>query len=492
MKEQEIQFDSEFEIEGFFSLTENQSNSLSGILSYSPQGRIKLKIRGISKNEFREDRYYEVIHGNFQSGIKVSLFECYMLSYSASSPVPFFNASFEVCTAFFGKHLQGKKTSDLKFKKMTLYLSHLEEWLFLPPVFDLKEETGLLNFIYDNHPQKNENEYTLTYKHPEIPSFKISIDRVETEIKLFPELNIYSEGYYDRSFKRCCSLSLSCNIEKSFDWFWKVSRKLENFLSLLTDSESRCVKFLLFTNDKENNCLTILRERAHVVYDKKFRSSRMIVSYKSIEKIFKEILETWFKKSDELQPVLDLFFLVKNNTGIAVQTEFLHLVQAVEVFHRKTDSSRYLSEEDFEKLKCKIIKKIKNDLRGVGGFRESFLNKLKYGNELSLRQRLKKIVSSLDEKLYPSDSQGKISLSNLLLENEDVKIIVDKRNELTHKGPKKRGHLEVEKLYYYNTKLSILLSYLILIETGVPKNLVSEGLIREKGHILNKINNISS
>ena len=502
MKEQKIQFDSEFEMEGLFWLSEDQSKQLSGVLSYSPQSGIEVKITGVSeKNDLKENyRYYEVIYGDLQSGFKVSLFECRMSRLHLVTP-DFTNDSifFNVSTAFFtfskfcaprsGKYLEGKKTSDLKFKKMTLYFTHLEEWLSFPHVFDQKDEAALLWSIPRNHPQENSDddyeEYKLTFKHPKMPSFKISIDDIETEISLLSKVEAYDKGRYHRCFMRYCSLNLSCNTKKPYDWFLSVSKKLENFLSLLIDTEVRCLRFWLFTNDKENKRISVLRQRPYFEYDKKFYSTQMIVLYESIEKEFKKILESWFKKYDELQEALDWFFLVKNNNELFVKTKFLHLVQALEVFHQKTDSSGYLPEEDFEKLKCKIIKKIEDDLpEDVEGFKESFRNKLGYGNELSLRKRFKKIVSSIDKDLYPcSFSKEKVSLSDLLFKEKDIiDDIVDIRNKLIH-GGSEEDHLETEKIDCYNIKLSILLSYSILIEIGMPKNLVSKGFVIEKGFI---------
>ncbi|MDE0119569.1 MAG: hypothetical protein OXM55_06130 [Bdellovibrionales bacterium] len=168
--------------------------------------------------------------------------------------------------------------------------------------------------------------------------------------------------------------------------------------------------------------------------------------------------------------------MVANTQNLHVKSQFLHLTQAIEIFHRKkNDSSYYLPVEEFEKFK-KIITATIYNWPPEKQFREAFTQgKLKYANEFSLSTRFKKIISSLETN-FKNNFFGN--------EREFINDVVILRNNLIHQGSSDTDQSELKKLLKYTMQLSILLSYLILTEIGIPKALVSKNLInRRKNHL---------
>ena len=464
MQIQDIQFDSEFNIKGVWWLPD-KNNEVSGSLSYSVRDGIKLETsltRDKNNNliEFQK-RYQPIIYGRLVSGLKVSLFECkqthdYSLMDQNEKHI---SQKFYISTVFFGTFLK-EEESQLNFKKMTVYFSHLEEWL----------STG--GVISDNRQSLQEKSkgdgFTLTYRRPTLPSF--TIEEIGSKVELRSELKVPNKGWHHYSLVHKCSLTISPYKKKSFSWFSQIALDFENFLSLLSDTESQCTKMLLYTTDTKDNYVSVLHQIMNPIHRVEFLSSlEMIISFREIQESFEEILKLWFKKSNELRPVFDLFFSVRNNKNLYVQSQFLHLTQAIEIFHREIDPSTYLLDQDFETFK-NTIKDTNEKWPFSQEFQTSFLNRLEHANEFSLRTRLKKIILSLDSKLSKEFFHDK---------NKFIQDVIYYRNKLTHHGPNKKDQLG-KKLYYYNIKLSLLLSYLILTEIGIAKELVSQGLIRRR------------
>jgi ApeA N-terminal domain 1 len=69
-----------------------------------------------------------------------------------------------------------------------------------------------------------------------------------------------------------------------------------------------------------------------------------------------------------------------------LEQRFLNIAQAVESYHRRRSDKKDLSEEDHEKRLEKILAGTPQE------YKKWLSDKLKYSNELSLRQRLKDLL----------------------------------------------------------------------------------------------------
>ena len=459
-----IQFNSKLEIKGNWWLPGDPRKKVAGTLSYSPGNSIKLKVESfISKKN--QNGYEKAIHGVSIDGIKISLFECCRVN-SVSSSIGYSSHSFYISIAFFGAHFQEKEISNLKFEKMILYFSNFEDWLGAYAI----SHNG-----YDSKMRNNKGDgFALTYKRPSLPSFKIQENKLE--IKLCSEVTISHNSRHHKELIHKCSLCINPEKEKLFDWFQKTANDLKDFLSLVSDTQSLYTQMLLYFKDKTENYVSVLHSVMDPSYkiNKTLHPSQMIVSFPQIKENFEEIIDLWFKKSNKLRPVFDLFFSLRRNKKLYVESQFLSLIQAVEIFHREKASSsksKYVEEKEFDKFKEKIESAIQ-DWPDKNGLKESFSQRLKYANEYSLRQRLKEIFNSLDD-----------GFLDVFFKNDEqfIKDVIILRNNLTHRGPKK-GKDYRNKLDRCKIRLSVLLSYLILNEIKVPVNLIVEGLIRKRKH----------
>ena len=456
MKKSEVRFDKEFEVEGTWWLPENQDNKVSGKLSYLVSGGIKLEVF----NKFQD--FPKVVHGTLTYGLQVSLIGCYpenTLLIISNFNIP---KKFDISMAFFGKHFNEKKISELNFKKMNLHFTFLD-WFR-----DHGAEFDQMNI-------NNSNNLKFTYQ------YAIKIEEIKTEI-------LYSQTLKPPNGKNIThnnksSLSIIPKTKASFDWFLKVISDLTNFLSLVSDVRNQHTQVLFYTND--NDYVSFLHQLSFPVDKKELNNIRIkMIQFAPIKDKLEDILQLWFKKSNELRPVFDLFFSVVMHPNLYEQSKFIHLSQALEIFHRKTDPF----EKEFKKFKDIVTKDIEN-LTFDEKFKKSVLWKLDSCNKTILSNRLKKVIlpleENLKEQLINPFREGDKKTGNEEKddkrkdEEEFVNDVVNIRNNLTHHNPYNDSPPKRKALHHYTEKLFILLSYLILVEVGFPKDLVSKNFRNE-------------
>lgn len=458
MKKEDVRFDSEFIEKGLWWLPENPKEYFGGILSYSLKEGIRLETWGYSNlSEKQSGTPEKIIHGQLTSGLEVSLFKCYSsFSFSVSSSQRVFCQKFHVSTAFFGQHLKDEE-SKLYFEKMNLQFNYLENWLNIDP----------FPYTYSN------NHFQITYKPPVLSNESIyKVEQIKTTIKLNPKPQMTNKNLNHKTLIYKCSLDINPSKEQNLDWFLQVALDVENFFSLLSNSPIRYVHLSLYI-DSETSTSILYQQINHSNYKKYLDSGA--ISFNSIKKDFNKIFEAYFKLANELRPALDLFFSVIDNKDLYVQSEFLHLIQAIEIFHRKTNNNfncLFLKDEEFKGLKEKITNVFEKfnfkEKKAKNQFKDSFFRKLENVNRksFSLKQRLENIISLLETDLHKSFLKDK---------KEFINDIQEFRNHLTHHGPRKQDRSG--KLKAHTIRLTVILSYLILTEIGIPSKQVSKVLI---------------
>ena len=478
MKKSDVRFDSEFEEEGTWWLPEHQDNKVSGKLSYSIANGIKLKIR--YANNFFNEPYGddpEIINGILTCGLQVSLLKC--LKIHDDNQINFSpnyrkqtTQIFHIPEAFFGKHFNEKEISELNFKKMKLHFTFID-WFR-----DHGEEFNQMNI-------NNSDNLKCTYQ------YAIEIKNIKTKILYSQTLKAPNGENITHNNKS--SLSIIPETKASFDWFLTAASDLANFLSLVSDMRNQYNQVLFYIND--NDYVSFLHQLSFPVDKQELNNIRAkMIQFAPIKDKFADILQSWFKKSNELRSVFDLFFSVVMHPKLYEQSKFIHLTQALEIFYKPQKISPLvpLSKKEFKKSK-NILKKAIQDLNVNEKFKHFASEKLKYWRNspnLSLQKKLKKIISPMEQKLkeqliHPFKEKNKRDddkeKRGNIAENEekflrDIRVI---RNKLTHSNTYNDTLSKRKALSYYTKKLFILLSYLILIEVGFPKDLVSKNFRNE-------------
>ena len=99
----------------------------------------------------------------------------------------------------------------------------------------------------------------------------------------------------------------------------------------------------------------------------------------------------------------------------------LLLTQALEAFHRNVIGGRYLPPEDYESIRLSLVNAIPQGTSK--DHRAALESRIRFGNDPSLRNRLKKLLESVS-----ADTLSLLQIDRKLF----VQDVVDARNDFTH------------------------------------------------------------
>lgn len=167
-------------------------------------------------------------------------------------------------------------------------------------------------------------------------------------------------------------------------------------------------------------------------------------------------MESWLGKSEVLGPVYWLYLGTVYNPQAFLEQQFLSLVQALEVYHRRAMASPELPEEEHERRKEEILDAVPER------HREWLAGRLEYSNEPGLSKRLKEIIRRYPESAFPIVGENSRSRNNFVYK------VVTTRNYRTHfdHSLEDQAAREIGELYEISQKLRKLLEICLLGEIG--------------------------
>ena len=194
----------------------------------------------------------------------------------------------------------------------------------------------------------------------------------------------------------------------------------------------------------------------------------MLFRYQDIRERAEQIINNWLQAYDKFEPALNLYFGVTTGELQYLDTKVLALAQGLESYHRRTSDETRMAKSNFESLRQTLKAQCPEE------HRKWLSEKLNYGNELSLRQRLQRIVEPLKEFIGDKNQQDKLIAS-----------IVDTRNYLTHYDESlKSKAASGDKLIHLYYKMEAIFQLCILQELGFTQTEIES--ILDKSYRLRK------
>ncbi len=140
-------------------------------------------------------------------------------------------------------------------------------------------------------------------------------------------------------------------------------------------------------------CQMLVKNKGIGSAERETHAVLMIASYDEIKSDFGFVLSRWFDRHEKLEPVLDLYFMVLANLVSTIQTRFLLLIQALEVYHARSGffSSTELTTDAHRNRVNAIIDSAPPE------HRDWLRDKLPHLNQKTLAQRISEILSSHGE-----------------------------------------------------------------------------------------------
>lgn len=345
--------------------------------------------------------------------------------------------------------------SNLHFKEITLRFHNLENWIRNRKNFKMN--------IQENYKDFTEYEY-------------INIKLKKFEIN-FILTNLFTSTNISFCIKPNYSIQIIYENLTPIETILKDINIIKKCLTFLMHNETE-IKHMACSIDDEFNPINKIEVQSKFFdrFIEKINSFDILIEFDEIEN--KQLLvSNWFKITEKYKPLLDIYFMNFVNESYT-EYQFLSYTQALESYLRKNEKyiDNYMGIEEYEDIKNQMInfiqELIKND-----DHKNSMKNKIKFGNEISLRKRLKNLINDLKD--YEI-------INKIIDRNKDnfIREVVDARNYYTHYDDSSNFKKDNEKLHILNFKLKILIELIILKELEFDKEFIDNKLMIKYGDIL--------
>lgn len=309
----------------------------------------------------------------------------------------------------------------------------------------INEWVGIRGINFKFEPK--ERTTTISSKPPKTISFNLTNDmRLEITFIMGPT---ESHSLWEIGVTQKTYFKLVLEAPKELNEFLDVARKIVGLLCF-TINETVSLDSMLVTSDELLQDIGGggTRPAPIGIYDPsvflpkdrpKIRADNMLFRFSDIQDGAEGMINKWIENYEEYKDAFNLYFLAQLKPPLSWSVKFMSLVQGLEAYHRTRSDEKYMEDDEFKVERKKVIKQFpKKDRNWFGA-------KLNYANQLTLRDRIKKLIVPF-EKYIGGDREPQL-----------INYIVDTRNYLTHYDSKLESKAaKGEDLYYLGIKLELL------------------------------------
>ena len=367
--------------------------------------------------------------------------------------------------ALFGFDYKNKE--EIMLSSMKLSIEGLREWLFM-------------SGVSTQHDNESRN-YTINSE----PLSSISIGNYENfDLKISFGRN-FNRSRFDVSITQEAYFSLTSEKLRPLDNFLDMIYKIRSFLCFAIDRMVSIKSIISYSTDKLMKIQNDDIPRPIKIYYKSFPSSNEIInihrygmffSYFDIQDRFSNVMKKWIESYNKIESVFNLYFTSLSMFNTYSPERFLLLVRGIEVFHRKVseiDGKKYPSSK-FQNMKNCILSKFPESSE----MRLLLEERLMFANEISLRQRITKMIQPFKD-LYGLNTQQEI--------DSFVGSIVNTRNYFTHYGRKPQNTIDKgQDVYKLCIKMEALLQLCFLKLIGMDVESI-ETIVSKNHHLRHKL-----
>lgn len=341
---------------------------------------------------------------------------------------------------------------------------------------------------YDNKTKMNFNHINIQFHNLENWINKDSLDVViendstiinHTENKIsykYNEMNIDFLIEFDRSIKfnsfsikKKYSIQIDSENGMHFTEILKIIRSLKNFLTFSMYNQTNLKNITCSLNESSKPMKINIYSKLFDYTQTELNRLKILLRFSDIESK-KDIFERWFKINTKYKPLFDIYFM-NFSDNLTIEYQLLSYTQALEGYMRKNEifKDNFMNSKDYEIVKEELNKYVENSIM-TSGQKDSWINKIEYGNEVSLRKRLKDLIRYLDN----FDITQKITNGNF---KEFIDNVVYIRNYYTHYSHDDTP--DVNNLINTTFNLRLLIELCILNELNFDKKFIDYVLNRK-------------
>lgn len=426
------------EFQGVFWLPGHEDKQVSGRCGTNAEGRIELEILGTFSGMPMDNAAVQVtrILGISHTGKPVTLDNCFYMNRNFNLP-GLTVSRIHVNRMYIGAHFD--KDESIAFDAIAFHSEALDEWMHLNPI----------NVQITLSPHASA---TISYAPLDVPEWQLtSGEKLKTN---FAWTVPAPDNVHEAKITQAVWLEFGfCEYRATEDCLSPVWRLLE-LASFACSKHIPIDAICGYRSDLTRPCGEGIKRVPVDIYFKNgpeasvdlkdLSPPSILIPYGLIAERFPEVLSLWFESYDTYSSSFNLYFATRGSRDLYLDNVFLMLAQAAESFHRKMSSETTYSARDYAELSKTLCEAAPKQ------FKEWLDARLKYGNEPSLRKRLKDLFKSADFLL------GDKKTSKGLLNS-----IVATRHYLTHYDENLKGEAKTGQDLW---KLCLVLELLLEVQ----------------------------
>ncbi len=458
----DAQFDKPFESWGGFSTTESGKPMIHGHLQYHPDKRIELDLvenqQGAAFGHQGVGTSIKIIYGQLVDGTLVTLFDCFVSGTSIGAGIGS-PTKITVRRVIFAGHIDD--LNQLKLKKYTITLSSLSNWTCAGPVdCQVTQVDGKVAG------------FDVTCRIP--TPIEVTLPDREFDLQITHGMQTkQSAGSFVVEWK--AGFTIRAHDSLPFEKMHEIAWQCLNLLSLLIGHRTSMREITMVPADAGNTDapLRLVYNQIEKHDHPDAHSALMLLPYTLVKDDFAQMVDRWFARSDQEVLATNVFFSSHSLQSPAVNVKFLATTQAAESYHRSLGTGLYMDSDAYDAAIQEFITHIPPAIQG--DHRVSLKNRLKYGNEYSLRKRLDELFNRLPKNVCISIATDVAKF---------IVKVVDTRNYYTHYDHASEGNAFEPKVSYIAAeRLRILVVANLLHDLGIKDDNLLEVLRRSEDFV---------
>lgn len=446
------------EIVGSWFLPDTPDRKVAGTFSLKPN-RIELELAD-SLRPLRsgpidsEIVQYPVVHGVTRKQEAVSLFQCLRGSYSLTFASGGFGQPETLWShlAVVGAQL----TERWVYPSLRCRIPGLQVWLSPQIIHTVKDEEG----------------YAFRVKN--VPTETFAIQSIDAELD-FELTAVGSPAHSKATIVASGWLHIRPSEPKPLNWFLDHLSTVTSLLAFLAEKPMPPDRIEPKV-EQRGVTLSVLVPRPSVKYCNHTNHHDFFVSRTRLGDGLGPVLTSWFEIFPRVKLPIDLALSTMASEDLWLHVRFLSLLQALEGLHRALFSGNYMEPEEYEPVKEALVRAIPGNVST--DHRAALKSRVRYGNEISLAKRLKRLAELLP-----------VTLRMKILGGSEVpRSWVDTRNYYTHWDEALRSNiLGGQAMYDASVRLTIFLRVLHLHQVGIPPDTLEaalDGLSGDAHHLV--------
>jgi len=375
-----------FTLDGEWWLPETPEHRVRGTLEFNCSDRITLKLSGSlylgSPTVTVRSFSFPIILGITLDGSPCTLVNALETRSSFSFSTDMSTSELSIVRLLVGKHYSSAR--EINFHRLDIRLMYLNEWLGIAPIELTRHDEGT----------------TIKLPYASKDVLEVPLPAEEGAIRIRSSLG-WGRSFAEVACHHSASMVVHPNKPRDYSWFAKHQRSCEILFTLLVGYPVYATEIAGLVEEDETpgeSHTTVVRvyyALGQFPSKKDIHPSEILVPLGLIKESAQAIIGRWLLNQEALAPVHSLFSTVHYERRMYVEAEFLTLAQALEIFHRRQRGGNYVSGPEYDDCYQALLQALPSTVPSP--LRDRLIEYLKYGNEYSLRKRVKELLKGISE-----------------------------------------------------------------------------------------------